>query len=148
MFTIKQNQLENIRTRRSRLEKASIRRKLTWGCFVKNSLFDSLFPVNLRFSLRIFCMFWKDTMYRFLYWENRGLERLPNDVGFVPNLSFNAENLPFIVFGTLACIHMPVYVYTCMKHVYIGLEHTYAYACMRTHALSFPSPIFFKNSFI
>ena len=39
---------------------------LTWECFVKNSLFGSLFPVNLVFSLRIFYAFWKDTMYGIL----------------------------------------------------------------------------------
>lgn len=33
--------------------------------------------------------------------KKRGLERLPNDVGFVPNLNINAENLPSLVSGTL-----------------------------------------------
>ena len=32
-------------------------------------------------------------MYGYLYFENWGLERLLNDVGFVPNLNINAENL-------------------------------------------------------
>ena len=32
-----------------------------------------------------------------------GLERLPNDVGFVPNLRFNAKNLHFL------CFYNPTY---------------------------------------
>ena len=32
---------------------------------MKNSLFDSLFLVNFRFSLKIFCVFWKYTMQSF-----------------------------------------------------------------------------------
>jgi len=60
------------------------------------------------------------------------LEQLPDDVRFVPNLNFNVENLPFIVFGTLACIHMPVYAYACVHRsgswVHIRI---YAYACLR-----------------
>ena len=59
-------------------------------------------------------------------------------MGFIPNLNFNEKkNLSFIVSGTLACIHMLVYAYTCMKLAYAGLEHAYAYACLRTHALGF-----------
>jgi len=37
-------------------------------------------------------------MYGYLYCENKGLERLPNNVGFVLNLSINAENLHFFMF--------------------------------------------------
>ena len=58
--------ISNLKTQRSMPKKASIKRKLTWGCFVKNSLFDSLFLVNLKFSQRTFCVFWKGTMYGFL----------------------------------------------------------------------------------
>ena len=54
LFTIKQKMINKLETRRSRPEKASIIKLLTWGCFVKNSLFDSLFLANLMFSLRIF----------------------------------------------------------------------------------------------
>ena len=76
------------------------------------------------------------------------MEQVPNDVGFIPNLSFNAENLHFIVSGTLACVHMPVYAYAFMKLAYAGLEHVYAYACLGMHALEFPWPLFSKNSFV
>ena len=56
--------------------------------FVKNSLFDSLFLVNLSvFSWNFFFFFLKGTMYGYLYFENGGLEWLPDDVGFVLNLS-------------------------------------------------------------
>ena len=40
------------------------------------------------------------------------LERLPDDVGFVPNLNINAENLPFKDFWNPSCVHRPVLVYT------------------------------------
>ena len=54
---------------------------------MKNSLFDSLFLVNLNVFTWDFCVFLKSTMYGYLYCENGGLERLPNGVGFVPNLN-------------------------------------------------------------
>jgi len=38
-------------------------------------------------------------MYGYLYCKNRDLEWLPDDVGFIPNLSIDAENLSFYVFG-------------------------------------------------
>jgi len=37
-------------------------------------------------------------MYGYLYSENRDLERLLDDVGNVPNLNINAENLSFLCF--------------------------------------------------
>ena len=73
-----------------------------------------------------------------------GLERLPDNVGFVPNLSFNVENLPSIVYGTLACICKPVYAYTCMKLAYVELELVYTYTCLCTHALGFLDLNFLK----
>ena len=72
--------------------------KLTWGCFVKKSFFDSLFLVNLSVFPWDFCVFWKGNMYGYLYCENRGLEWLLDNVGFVSNLNINAENLPFFMF--------------------------------------------------
>jgi len=87
-------------------------------------------------------------MYAFYIEKMGGLKRLPNDVGFIPNLNFNAKNLFFIVSKTLACVRMPVYVYACIKLAYTGLEHAYAYASLHMHALGFPWPLFSKNSFI
>jgi len=43
---------------------------------------------------------------------------------------------------------MLVYAYAYMKHAYVDLEHTNAYACPSTHALGFLWPLFSKNSFI
>ena len=62
------------------------------------------------------------------------------------NLTLVQKNLTFIVSRTLACAHMPVYVYVCMKHAHAGLEHACVYACMRMHALGFLWPFFSKNS--
>ena len=79
-----------------------------------------------------------------------GLKRLPNDVGFIPNLNFNAKNLFFIVSKTLACVRMPVYVYACIKLAYTGLEHAYTYTrlyiCMPLgfHGLYFPKIVLFS----
>ena len=79
---------------------------------MKNFLFNSLFLVNLRFSFMIFCVFLKYTMLGIIYLKNEGLEWFPNDVGFIPNLSFNVrKNLSFIASRTLAmytgpCMHM------------------------------------------
>ena len=87
-------------------------------------------------------------MYGFIWFENGGLEQLPNNVGFVPNHVLMQTNLSFIISGTLTCIQMLVYVYACMKHAHTGLEHACAYACMRTHSLGSSWSFVFKNSFI
>ena len=47
-------------------------------------------------------------MYGYLYFENGGLELLPDDVGFIQNLSINAENLLYYVSG--------------IRHVCVGLS--------------------------
>ena len=60
------NWLVNLKLKDQGQDKASIRKILTWGFFVKTSLFDSLFLVNLMFLLQIFYVFWKGTMYGFL----------------------------------------------------------------------------------
>ena len=56
------------------------------------------------------------------------------------------KNLSFIVSKILVCARMPVHAYSCIKHVHASLEHTCAYACMRTHAVRFLWPFFSKNS--
>ena len=45
-------------------------------------------------------MFWKYTMQGFLLCEKRDLEWSLDNVGFVPNLNTNAENLPCIMWET------------------------------------------------
>ena len=79
-------------------EKAPIKRKLTWGCFAENSLFGSLFLVNFSVFPYNFYVFWKGTMYGYLYYENKGLERLPEDVGLFQISVFNTKNLYFFMF--------------------------------------------------
>ena len=54
---------------------------------MENSFFDSLFLGNLSIFPWNFYVFLKGTMYGYLYCENRGLEQLLDDVGFVPNLN-------------------------------------------------------------
>ena len=114
--------------------------KLTWGCSVKKSFFDSLFIVYLRFFFRIFCVFWKGTMYGYLYYENGHLERLPNNVGFVPNLNINVENLHFYVSKTLlGCTNSCL----CMHALRLRMQ---VHACVRRSrdffSLSFPKVYF------
>ena len=74
---------------------------------MKNSLFNSLFLVNLSVFPWDLCLFCKYTMQDYLYCENSGLERLPDDVGFVPNLKINAKILPYLYFWN------PLYVQDC-----------------------------------
>ena len=125
LFTFKQKKWLVRLNSKIKARKGLNQKILTWWCFMKNSLFDSLFLVNLVFSLRIFYVSWKDTVYGLLKFENEGLEQLPDDVGFVPKPSFNAENLPFIISRTLTYVRMPVYAYTCMEHAYAELEAWY-----------------------
>ena len=47
------------------------------------------------------------------------------------NQVLNTKNFSFIVSRTVACAHMPVYAYACLKHVHVELEHECAYACPR-----------------
>ena len=72
---------------------------------MKNSLFDSLFLVNLSVFLWDFHVFWKGTMYVYLYCENRGMEWLPDNVGFDPNLSLYCRKLVFFFFNVLGTFH-------------------------------------------
>ena len=46
------------------------------------------------------------------------------------NPSLMQKKFPFIVFGTLTCVHMLVYVYSCMKHAYVELELACTYVWM------------------
>ena len=52
-------------------------------------------------------------MYGYLYLENRGLERLLDDVGFVPKLSFNATNFPHS-FWNPPCMRRFELAYACI----------------------------------
>ena len=62
----------------------------------------------------------------------------------------NAKNLPYIVFGTVACVCMLMYAYACIEHMYVELECAYANACMRAYTsgfccFSFPKIVLFSQ---
>ena len=113
---------------------------------MKNSLFDSLFPsesyvfYHQNFSSLKMYHLWLNIVKK---QEFRAAPRRC-DIHFKPSL--NAENLPYMVFGTLACACMHVYAYAYMKHAHAELEHACAFACMHTHALGFSWSLFSKNS--
>ena len=143
-----QNQLVSLWTQRSTPKKVSIKQNLTWGCFVQNFLFDSLFSSESYVFYHKNSSSFENLPFQALYSRKKGFGGAYRwcEVHFKP--SFNAENLSFLVSRTLACTHMPVYAYACMKHVQANLEHACTYACMHTHALGFLWPFFSKNIFI
>ena len=96
----------------------------------KTPFFYSLFLVNLLFSLGIFLLCFEIFHVRLYIVENGSLERLSNDVEFILNLIFNAENLSFIALWNLSCGHKSVPTYACIRIAY-------AYVCMRTQAKGF-----------
>ena len=96
-------------------QKKHLSNKIDLGMFCENSLFDSLFLLNLRFSLRIFCVFWKGTTYDYLYCENGVLEWLLDNVRFVPNLNINTKNLHFLCFWNPTCVRRLVLAYACLR---------------------------------
>ena len=65
---------------------------------MKNSFLIHYFLVNLRFSLIGFLCILKTYYVRlFIDEKNGGLEWLPDDVGFVSNLSHYYKNLVFLM---------------------------------------------------
>ena len=97
---------------------ALIKRKLTWEYFVKNFLFDSLFLVNLSVFSWDFCVLENIPCKATYIVKIRGLEWLPDDVVFVPNLSINAENLSYLCFWNPSCV----------RRIELG-AHAECYAC-------------------
>ena len=124
LFTIKKEWLVNFKTWGSRPEKVTIKIKFIWGCFVKNALFDSLFLVDLGFSIR-------------------DLERLLDDVGFVavPNININAKNLSFIGFWNPSYVRKSMPIFACIRPAYAG-------SGLCTQAKYFLGILFSKNRFI
>ena len=53
--------------------------------------------------------------------KNKGFERLPDDVRFVPNLNINAKNLSFIGFWNPRCVCRSMPTYACIRPAYAGL---------------------------
>ena len=78
-------------------------------------------------------------MYDYLYCENGGLERLSDNVRFIPILNINTENLhflflkPYLHEQARACVRM-------LKTTYVG-------SCLRTQAEGFLWPFFSKNRY-
>ena len=102
------------------------------------------------------CLLKSYHVWQFIVWK-WGFKAALDDVRFIPKPNFNVENLSFIVFGTIACVYMPVYVYVCLKHAFVELEHACIYACPRVSiAFYFPKiaylihkiVIFSKNTFL
>ena len=87
-------------------------------------------------------------MYGFIQLKNGGLEWLLNDVGFIPNLTFNIEKLVFYSFWNpsvrvQACVCVCMYK-TCVRSFGTCVRiRAYAYTCPRVS-----QPLFLKNSFI
>ena len=52
-----------------------------------------------------------------------GLEWLLGDVGFIPNLNINIENLSFIGFYNPSCVCRSMLAYACLRPAYV-------YVCM------------------
>ena len=55
--------------------------------------------------------------------KKKGLERSPNDVGFIPNLNINAKNLSFIVSGNrYACARLSLRTHaeSCMHRLILA----------------------------
>ena len=92
---------------------------------MKNSLFDSLFLVNLSVFPSDFCVFLKRYHVRLSILWKWGLEQFLDDVGFVPSLSINAENLSFFMF-------LEPYVHAGLGlHVHASWLHAQANSCVR-----------------
>ena len=66
-----------------------------------------------------------------VFYSSKILEWLLDDVGdSFQNPTLMQKNLPFIVYGTQVCAHMPMYAYACMKHAHTSLEHAHTHVCV------------------
>ena len=109
IFTIPLNQIysqstkliSKLKTQRLRPEKVSVRRKLTWGCFVKNSLFDSLFLVNLSVFPWDFCVLKINHLRLLIVWK-RGFGTIPRWCGIRPKPQHKCRKLVLYSFLKIA----------------------------------------------
>ena len=137
------NWLVNLKLKDQGQDKASIRKILTWGFFVKTSLFDSLFLVNLMFSLRIFYVF-ENVPCKALYSWKIGVWNSSQKMwdSFQTSV-FNAENLPFLCLWNPTCVHRLVPAMQALR------LRTPVHACVRRlrvfFGLYFPKNIFFYS---
>ena len=94
-------------------------KKIDLRVFCEKLSFDSLFLVNL------------NVFPGLLQCEKKGLERSLDDVGFVPNLNINVENLPCLGFWKSLYVHKIKPAYACRK------LRTQADLCVRIARVSF-----------
>ena len=72
--------------------------------------------------------------------KNGGLEWLPKDMGFIPNLNINTENLSFLCFWNLTYVRKLVPAYTCLR---LRMQvHACVHRPRAFFGLSFPKYIF------
>ena len=140
-----QNQIKlisKLQNKKIKTRKGHIQKKIDLKIFCENSLFDSLFLVNLSFPLGFSVCFEKLLCMAF-YIEKM---RVWNSSQTISD-SFQTS----VLMQKKTCFSQflePQHAYTCMKLAYTDLENAYAYTCLCTHALRFSQPFFFKNSFI
>ena len=81
---------------------------MTWGCFVKNSLFDSLFLMNLSVFPWDFSVFLK-------IYHSVKIGVWNDSQTMWDSFSINAENLPYLCFWNLLCMRKIVPTCACKK---------------------------------
>ena len=62
-------------------------------------------------------------MYGYLYCENGDLERLLDDVGYVPSLNFNIENLFFSLWNLTCMICAYVHMHLALRAQLLACMH-------------------------
>ena len=97
------------------------------------------------FSLRIFYVFLKATMYGFIQCENRGLEHLLDNVGFTPKSIFNAKKLVFHSFWNpnmhmhvRLCIRMHTQSLSMRAHTCVCVRMPQGFLCLYFSKIAHP----------
>ena len=139
-----QNQIKlisKLQNKKIKTRKGPIQKKIDLKIFCENSLFDSLFLVNLSVPLGFSVCFEKLLCMAF-YIEKM---RVWNSSQTISDL-FQTS----VLMQKKTCFSQflePQHAYTCMKLAYTDLENAYAYTCLCTHALRFSWPFFFQKQF-
>ena len=76
-------------------------------------------------------------MYDYLYCENGGLERLPDNMGFVPKLNINAKNLHFFLMFLEPHMRMQDCAYVCMSRASLALFFQNIYLLIKSYIFHF-----------
>ena len=117
-----QNELVKLRIWRSRPEKVPIKQNLTWGYFVKSSLFDSLFSSESCVFYHCFHLPLKKCLLWLYIVEKQGFRAAPR-WGDSFQTKFNAEK--------------KLSLYSFLNPCYVRkLVHVYASPCIHAHAIS------------